>query len=95
MAKRAFNKEFLQAVLDRDAEGVELICDNLVESTRWSLIYDAVFKFEGKFYKTSYSTGATEEQWEAPFEYDDDIIECEEVKEVEYTAKKWVPVEAE
>ena len=38
-----------------------------------------VFKFDGKFYITSYGRAATECQDEQPYEYDEDDIECQEV----------------
>ena len=49
-----------------------------------------VFEHEGKHYMVEYSEGATEMECEAPFEYDDDEIECEEVELKEVVVKKWV-----
>ena len=71
-----FKKEFLLDILDSDKG---LIYTNLVDTSRWSLYYEMVFEFEGKFYKTAYSVGATECQDESPFEFDPDEIECQEV----------------
>lgn len=62
--------------------------DKIVGTSRWSLIHEVVFEKEGKFYKTTYSEGATEMQEEGPFEYETEI-ECVEVELREVTCKKW------
>lgn len=49
-----------------------------------------IFRCDNKYYTVSYSEGATEQQYEEPFEYSDDLIECQEVVEREVTIKKWV-----
>lgn len=72
-----FSKSFLQD------EGGRTIEDKLVGHSRWSLIYERIFEWEGRFYKTQYRTGATESQDESPYEYDPDEIECPEVFPVE------------
>jgi hypothetical protein len=74
-----FDKEFLA-----DFEG-ETIRDEIIDNSRWSIIHERIFRHEGKLYQTRYSVGATEQQDEAPYEYDDDIIECPEVREVQKT----------
>lgn len=76
-----FTKEFLQGLAwdDYDEEEVKIVQSELIDTTRWSLVYEMVFKKDGKYYKTSYSTGATESQDESPYEYEDDEIECREV----------------
>ena len=50
---------------------------------RWSVDYERVFEHEGRFYKTTYSIGATECQDESPYQYAPDEIECPEVSPVE------------
>lgn len=52
---------------------------------RWSVDHWGVFAHEGKFYRTTYSVGATEQQDESPYEYEDDMIECPEVVPVSKT----------
>lgn len=80
-----FNKEFLQnlAYGDYDEATTEVISDEIVDNSRWSIQYEMVFKHEGKFYETSYQRGATECQDESPYEYEDDEIEVVEVFPVE------------
>jgi len=74
-----FQKQFLQDMIWEDAEGAEVIQSEIVGKSRWSLNHEAIFKYDGKFYRTYYNTGATEYQDERPYEYEDDEIECEEV----------------
>ena len=64
---------------------VELIQEELIDTSRWSHIHERVYKDldSGKFYATTYSTGATECQDETPYEYDGEIIEFDEVVPVE------------
>lgn len=78
-----FKKEFLQEIEDNDA--VEIIENEITDTTRWSIINRMIFKFEDKFYETTYSHGATECQDESPYENEDDDIECAEVEPVEVT----------
>jgi len=80
-----FKKEFMQKVAYDEAEGVEIIENNIVDHARWSVIHAIVFSFEGKFYSSSYRVGATESQDESPYEWDNDEIECCEVKPVSKT----------
>lgn len=64
-----------------------------VGSRRWSIDYEAVFRFTqtGKLYRFNWSAGATEMQEERPFEYEDEV-EPVEVDAVEVTVTKYVPV---
>jgi len=87
-----FKKEFLQRVVSDDAEGVEVIKDEIIDTSRWSIHYNMVFKFEDKLYEVQYSCGATEQQDEQPFEYDGDEIECPEVIAVPKTVIDYVRV---
>lgn len=63
--------------------------DDIIESTRWSILHKGVFKHipTNKYYVLYWSVGATEYQDERPFE-------CEEpkpieVQQVEKTVKVW------
>lgn len=88
-----FNKQTLRDIVWDDAEGYEKISEDLVDSSRWSLYYEMIFKDlnSGKFYSTSYSTGATECQDESPYEDDPDEIEVTEVVPTEVTVIKYLP----
>jgi len=91
-----FKKQDLQelAYEDHDEEIYEVILNEIIGTSRWSINHKMIFKFEGKFYHTSYSQGATESQEESPYEYEEDLIECVEVKPVEkvITVYEAIPV---
>lgn len=80
-----FDKEILQELVYGDFDGYKVIEHKMIDHSRWSLIYKMIFQFEDKFYRTTYQCGATEQQDESPYEYEDDMIECTEVIPVEKT----------
>lgn len=84
-----FSKDYLKNELDLPYENT--IVDEIIDTTRWSIVHEIVFEDKGKFYQTIYSEGATECQDERPWEYQDEI-ECMEVEWKEVKVKKWVPV---
>jgi len=85
-----FKKEYLQDIIGEK----EVISSEIVETGRWHVLYYEVFKFEDKFYETSYRVGATEEQDEIPYEFEPDEIECNEVVEEKYEAVRYVKVKS-
>jgi hypothetical protein len=89
---RMFPKETLQEVLWEDAEGFEIIENEIYDTSRWSTWHNLIFKHEDKFYETQYSQGATESQDEIPWEYDGPEIECYLVEPKEVTTIKYVNV---
>ncbi len=94
-----FDKKFLVelAVEDYDDTIVEVVKTELVDSSRWSLIYSQVFKMldTGKYYYTHFRIGATENQDERPYEYECDEIECQEVVPVEKTIVDYEAIKGE
>lgn len=76
-----FDKEFLIDLAY--AKDVPVVDEQIVGHSRWSIEYEQIFEHGGKFYRTSFSKGATEYQDEQPYEYDEDKIECQEVVPVE------------
>jgi len=69
-----------------DVEGMTLVDEpKIIDTSRWSIIYSAIFLHDGKYYETTYSCGATEMQDESPYEYGPDEIECTEVAPVTKT----------
>lgn len=79
-----FKKDVLQDGIGGDGP-TKTIESDIVDHSRWSVGHRRVFEFEGKFYLTFYSRGATESQDESPYEYDDEEIECQEVFPVQKT----------
>lgn len=88
---KVFNKEYLTKELGLPYD-CKLIEDDIIDTTRWSIVHEIVFEDKGKFYMTTYSEGATEYQDERPWEYEDEI-KCTEVELKEVKVKKWMPVE--
>lgn len=74
-----FSKEFLQ-----DMEG-ETLSEKVIDTRRWVIVYERIFEFEGKVYQTIYEVGATEQQDQAPYEYEENEIECPEFEAIKKT----------
>jgi len=74
-----------------DHEDFETIETKIVDTSRWSILSEGVFKHipTGKFYQTSWSSGATEMQDESPFEYEEEV-ELDEVEAKEVLVTQWV-----
>ena len=89
-----FKKQWLQDLVWDDVDDAEIIENEIVDTSRWSIHHTAVFKLDcnEKFYQTHYSTGATENQDESPYEYDPDEIECVEVAPVTKTITIYAPI---
>ena len=90
---KVFNKEYLTKELGLPYD-CKLIEDDIINTTRWSIVHEIVFEDKGKFYMTTYSEGATEYQDERPWEYEDEV-KCTEVELKEVKVKKWIPVDDE
>jgi hypothetical protein len=91
--KRVFNKDYLVDELRLPYYNTDIIVeDNIIDALRWSIVHELIFEENGKFYRTTYSEGATEMQSEKPWQYKDEI-ECEEVVLKEVKIKKWVTAE--
>lgn len=92
---RSMTKKFSREYLTKEL-GLPYDCfpieDNIIDTSRWSIIHEIIFEDGGKFYRTTYSEGATEMQWEKPWEYEEEV-ECEEVELREVTVNKWLPVQ--
>ena len=89
MPSITLSREVLKDELSLPSEAIH---DEIYDTSRWSEHHDIVFEYEGKFYQTSYSIGATEMQYETPWQ-DEKEVECWEVVEKEVTKKAWVRVE--
>lgn len=87
---KVFNKEYLTKELGLPYD-CKLIEDDIIDTTRWSIVHEIVFEDKGKFYRTTYSVGATEMQWENR----GNMRKKWNVKKLsfEVTVKKWIPVE--
>lgn len=65
----------------------KLVYNDLIDTSRWSNIHEVVFEdlTTGKFWRSTYSVGATECQDERPYEYEGDEIELKQVFKKEKT----------
>lgn len=68
------------------------IYDEIVTNTRWSIIHKCVFELDGKFWMVRYSVGATESQFEDPWDYEE-TIEGHTVELKDVVVKQWVETE--
>ncbi len=87
--RRLFSKEQMLEILNDDVG--EVVRDEIVGKTRWSLTHELIFALDGKLYKTLYNVGATETQDEGPWEYDKEVW-CTEVERYEKTVHAYRPV---
>ena len=73
------NKQSQDILYGKDA-GYEIVLDDIIDNSRWSIIHSIVIKniTNGKFFESSYSVVATEQQDESPWEYEK-IVEWVEV----------------
>ena len=69
-------------------DDVEVIEEKIVDTSRWSIIYELIVRIGNKFYKTYYSVGATECQDESPWEHESEVV-FNEVHQVEKIVKDW------
>lgn len=69
------------------------IINDMVDTTRWSIQYYQIFEYQGVTYETSYQRGATENQDEQPYEYENEMITCYEVKAHEVKTVKYKKIE--
>ena len=72
------NRDTLIDILyEEESDEFEQVWNKMCDSDRWSATHDFVFKHKetGQHYYTCYSVGATEMQYEEPWEYEDEV-EC-------------------
>jgi hypothetical protein len=76
-----FPKQFLIDLAwdDYDDTQVEVVDTSRGSPRRWVTPITLVFKYDGKFYRTTYEEGNTENQDTSPYEYEPEEIECAEV----------------
>ena len=66
---------------------IKVVKQEIVDRGRWSIHYECIIQKGEKFFDASYSEGATESQYEEPFEFEETDengnLELEEVFPVE------------
>lgn len=83
-----------RSVVCQDHEDWETVEEKVIETDRWSIMYDGIFKHlpSGKYYSMYWSVGATEQQDGIPFKYESPQLV--EVHQVEKLVKVWETVDA-
>lgn len=85
-------RELAECGIGHGVDGCRVVRNELIDHTRWCLVYELVFVINDKAYLSTYRVGATESQDESPYEYEDDLIECQEVVAKEVKAIRWVAI---
>ncbi len=81
-------KEIMTGILENRKDIVQ---NNIVDNSRWSIIHEIIFKYNDKHYQAYYSVGATECQDESPWEGMDEV-DVFEVTQVAKTVLSWEPI---
>ncbi len=70
-AKINLTRERACAILDGDDDAYRVIRDEIVDTTRWSIVHSLVIQSvaDNRFWSDCYSVGATESQDESPWEH--------------------------
>lgn len=87
--KLELTREEAKGILWGETEGYKIIKDEIVNTTRWSVVHSLVIQREsdGKYFQDNYCRGATECQDESPWEYNPpnfDEVEPVETKIITY-----------
>lgn len=79
------HKDFLIKELDLPDSAIK---NTITDTSRWSVHHEIIFAYNDKFWRTDYSVGATEQQDECAWEYEEEV-DCIEVHLIEKTIKIW------
>jgi len=90
----AITKEFTRQELEDLELPESAVFDTIVGHSRWSVQHEIIFRDPAgsRHWRTWYSVGATENQDEYPWEYDD-VIACVEVEQKQISKIAWVEKE--
>lgn len=81
-------KEEARDILWGDSDNGELIQDDIIGHSRWSVEHEIVIRYKGDYYIGYYSKGATEHQDEQAWEYEEEV-EFFPAKKVEKVIEIW------
>lgn len=96
---RVFTREQLRKELGlpggRNKGACVVVSDEIDDTTRWSVLHTLIFRLpdqpENEAWEVSYSVGATEQQDESPWEYEEQVT-ATLVRQVEKVVKVWEAV---
>jgi hypothetical protein len=67
--------ELIENLLEgNEEEDIEVISNEVIDNTRWSIVKELLVRIKDKFYRTHYFRGATEYQDEGPWEHENEIV---------------------
>ena len=78
--------------LDVPWGGKCVVEDKIVDTTRWTVVHEVVFAYEGRHYRVDVHAPATERQDDMDPFNECDPVTCIEVEQVERLVKVWEPV---
>lgn len=87
-------KQLLLDLLRDECEdpNYEVMVNEISDTGRWSIHYDFVFRHMERYFRAPYSVGATEQQDERPWEYEDDEVNVDEVKPTMVITTEYTPI---
>jgi hypothetical protein len=83
---KTYEKAYLMDELDLPENAIE---DRVIDTSRWSVHHEIIFLDDGKYYRTWYSIGATEQQDEWPWDHEKEV-KCYEVVQRIVEVMTWV-----
>lgn len=92
---RTFPKADMLHLIDGGSnESYEIIHQELIDHTRWSVVYEIVFRdaVTLEYFRAYYNEGATEYQDESPWEWESEVI-ASLVEPRNVTVTQYFPVE--
>lgn len=89
-----FEVEIMRDIVRENTDEFDVIEETIIDTSRWAIHHEMVFQSRetGKYYRTYFRRGATEMQEEQPFEYENGMIQCEEVVKQAVIKQEWVKV---
>ena len=78
-----FKKEFLKYLIVDANDHAELIKNTILETNSYIEVHEIIFRFNDKFYKSTYNISITNSLLLEPYSGKNDDIECIEVEPVE------------
>ena len=92
MITKTFSSEIMRAILNGSDANGSVISKQFIDQGRWLIHYTLIFSYGGRFYRSAYSQGSTENQEEWPWEHKDDVV-CTEVETKPVTVTHYVDKE--
>lgn len=95
MARKTFTTDYLRNELGLPFDSAHVISDEITDTGRWNIVHDLIFEdpADGKCYQVGYSVGATENQDERPWEYEDTVT-ATEVEKRKVLREEYVDVDS-